>query len=140
MRSAIVVTAVVLALGVGIGLSQAGGKPKHQHRVPVKHVTQSVSIPAGDVNGQIAFCPKGWKATGGGATGDGSGFPLLVNSGLVGNRGFEAIIVNDGESVARMNVQVACVKSTKKTRARMVTKGDLRADLETRVAQLRLGR
>lgn len=140
MRSAIVVTALVLALGVGIGLSQAGGKRKHRHGVPVKYVTQSVSIVPGDVDGEIAFCPKGWKATGGGATGDGSGFPLLVNSGPLGKRGFEAIIVNDGDSTARMSVQVACVKSTDKTRARVAADSDLRADLEARVMELRRDR
>ncbi len=140
MRSTIVVTALVMALGVGIGFSQAGGKRKHSHGVPVKYVTQNVSIAPEDVSGQIAFCPKKWKATGGGATGDGSGFPLLVNSGLLGKRGFEAIIVNDGKSVARMVVQVACVRSTKKTKARAVANSDLRADLEARVKALRRGR
>ena len=136
MRSAIVATALVLTLGVGIGLSQAG-KRGHKHSVPLKYVTQSVSISPGAVDGQIAFCPKGWKATGGGATGDGSGFPLLVNSGLVGKSGFEAIILNDGGSTARMQVRAACIKSTKKTRARAATESRIRGQLEARVKELR---
>lgn len=140
IRSTIILTALVLALGVGVGLSQAGGK-KHKHGVPVKYSSQQVSVPPENlegpgVDGAIAFCPNGWKLTGGGATGDGTGFPLLINSGPAGSDGYLAIFANISDSTARMRVEAACVKSTKKSKARAQTKSRLRAQLQAEIEAL----
>jgi hypothetical protein len=112
---------VMIALVVALGAASLATASRHRHGLKLAHVSVQASAAPNDVGGDIAFCPKGFFATGGGAEFV-SGAPLLGSIGL-GDRSYSAIFIDASGSGSSMNVQASCIKSkTQEANGRVVSR------------------
>jgi hypothetical protein len=132
----VLAAAALLAITFGVIDSQAGRS--HRHRVAVKHLANSVTVPpAGDpatagVKGVGVSCPAGYSATGGGYDFEAVGFVPFAD---LFPRRYSAIAVNETQDARLLTVTVACIKGRTSARRASAT-----ASLESRVKRLRAQR
>jgi hypothetical protein len=112
---------VMIALVVALGAASLATASRHRHGLKLAHVSvQAFAAPNG-VGGDIAFCPNGFFATGGGAEYV-SGATVLASMGL-GDSSYSAIFLDASGGGSQMTVQASCIKSkTQEANGRVVSR------------------
>jgi hypothetical protein len=138
MKRTIGVIGAALVLVVGLAaLNPAVAGKKHQHSVKMKYKTDSATLPSGDIQFALAFCPGGTKVTGGGSSTDGIG---LVNEQDI-DPGSESVSVfyidvfDSGASTIRAHA--ACVKSKSGKASASASFADVDRQREARIEELK---